>query len=98
MKAIKKLVNQINEEIEGACDYAEKYVDMKAHDNKWASQYKSMAEDELRHSDILHQIAVEEIALLRKIYQPTSDMEKTWEESHMKYVEKTAWIRQMLSM
>lgn len=98
MKAIKKLVNQINEELEGACDYAEKYVDMKAHENQWAASYKKMAEDELRHSDTLHQIAVEEITLLRNVYQPTPEMEKAWEESHMKYVEKTAWIRKMLAM
>lgn len=98
MKSIKKYVKQINEEIEGACEYAEKYIELKAHDNAWATQYKKMAEDELRHSDILHQIAVEEIELLRNVYQPTPDMEKAWEESHMVFVEKTAWVRQMLSM
>ena len=47
MRAIKKYVEAIEEEIEGAKDYAEKYVEAKAKgDIGRANRYKEMAGDE----------------------------------------------------
>lgn len=99
MTIIKKMVDAIEEELEGAENYAEKYVECKAkgHSQK-ASHYKEMAEDELKHSSWLHEWAVQEIDELSKIYIPPPDMMEKWEKAHKEYVAKAALIRQMLAL
>ena len=99
MRAIKKYVEAIDEELEGAKDYAEKYVEAKAKgDVSRANRYKEMASDELKHSSYINEWAVNEIASLSKVYTPPVEMLKKWDEAHAKYVENVAWIRQMLAM
>ena len=99
MKRIKELVNHIDEEIQGAKDYAEMYVDMKAKNNvSWANKFKDMASDELKHAMIMHDYVVQEIEELRKVYTPPQDMLDKWDEEHKKYVEQVAWIKQMLTL
>lgn len=99
MRSIKAYVEHIDEELEGAKDYAEKYVEAKAKGNmSIANKYKEMASDELRHAGYVHEFAVAEIDALSKVYTPPVEMQKKWEEAHKEYVEKAAWIRQMLSM
>lgn len=99
MKKIQNLVDQMCEEIESAKDYAECYLDFKAKGNSaWASKYKGMAEDELKHAMIIHDRAIEEITTLQKVYTPPVEMEEKWNEAHKKYVEKAAWVKQMLAL
>jgi hypothetical protein len=99
MRAIKKYVEAIDEEIEGAKDYAEKYVECKAKgDMSKANRYKEMASDELKHAMYQHEWAVAEISEISKVFVPPADMEEKWEKAHKEYVEKTAWIKQMLSL
>lgn len=99
MKMIKRYVDCLDEELEGAQKYAEKYVEFKANDNsKWSAKFKTMAEDELRHAMNIHDLVVEEIEKLRKVYTPTQDMLDKWDVAHKEYVDKAAWIKQMLSL
>ena len=99
MKKIQNLVDQIKEELEDAKNYAETYLDLKARgQTAWANKYKGMAEDEVRHSQIAHDHAVEEIGLLSKVYTPPAEMEEKWNMAHKEYVEKAAWVKQMLTM
>lgn len=99
MKMIKRYVDCLDEELEGAQKYAEKYVEVKANENtKWSSKFKVMAEDELRHAMIIHELISEEIEKLNKVYTPSQDMLDKWDEAHTEYVEKAAWIKQMLSL
>lgn len=99
MTKIKNLVDQIDEEICGAKEYAEKYVEYKAKGNSnRANRYKEMANDELKHATYIHDMTVEDIEELRKVFKPTVEMQETWDKSHVKYVEKVAWIKQMLAM
>jgi len=99
MTKIKKYVDAIDEELAGAKEYAEKYVEYKSSGNMArANKYRDMSNQELLHSTFLHDFAMEDIAELNKVFQPTEEMEKKWDESHKHYVEKTAWIRQMLQM
>lgn len=98
MKIIKKMVDRIDDEIESAQNYAEKYLELKAADDPDSSKYKDMANDEIRHATFIHDIAVKKIDLLRNVYTPPFNMEKKWEESHKLYVERVAWIKQMLQM
>lgn len=99
MRLIKKYVDGIEEEVEGAKDYAENYVEAKAKgDMSKANRYKEMANDELKHASYLHEWAVSEISAISKVYTPPAEMQEKWDKAHVQYVEKAAWIRQMLSM
>lgn len=99
MRIIKNYVDKIDEEIEGAKDYAEKYVEYKAKDDMTtANKYKEMANDELKHAMYEHEWAVREIEKISHIYTAPEDMLEKWEKAHKEYVEKVSWIRQMLSM
>ena len=69
MKSIKNYVDPIDDEIEGAKEYAEKYVECKAKgDMQSANRYKEMATDELKHATYEHEWAVNEIERISKIY------------------------------
>lgn len=93
------MVDKIDEEIESAKEYAEMALDKKASgDSEWYSRFKEMANHELLHSDYMHQYATEYIEMLKRVYKPTTEMQTAWDESHNRYVERVAWIKQMLSM
>lgn len=99
MKVIKELVDKIDDELLGAQDYAEKYVEEKANnDNEWANTFRSMAEVELDHAMKLHSYTTQKIQKISEVYQPSQDMLDKWEASHKQYVEKVAWIKQMLTL
>lgn len=98
MRKIQQLVDCIEEELEGAKDYAEMYLQLKAEGHGMQSRYKEMAGDELKHATYIHDYAVEQINLLRNVYTPPAEMEERWNKAHKEYVEKVAWIRQMMAM
>lgn len=99
MTRIKKLADEIKDELCSAKDYAEEALYYKAKGNgEWYSRYKGMAEDELKHSSILHDRVVSEIEQLRAVMTPPEEMLEKWEHEHKEYVEKAAWVKQMLAM
>jgi hypothetical protein len=96
---IKKLADEIQDELCSAKEYAEKYVEYKAsNDSQWAGRFNEMAKDELKHADYLHELAVNEINKLSSVYTPPTEMMEKWDMDHKKYVEKAAWIKQMLQL
>lgn len=99
MKKIKEYVDYIDDEIEGAKEYAEKYIEFKARGiTNWATSFKDMASQELNHATTIHDIAVKEIEDLKKVFVVPKEMQDVWDEEHKNYVEKVAWIKQMLTM
>jgi len=99
MTKIKKLADEMKEELCSAKEYAEEYLSFKAAENTaWANRYKEMAMDELKHAGYIHERAVMEIEDLREVYTPPQNMLDKWEKDHAKYIEKAAWIKQMLAM
>ena len=99
MTKINELVDRIDDELNDAKDYAEDYLSYKAKNNtNWANRYKEMSMDELKHAGFIHDRAVEEIDELQRVYTPPQEMIDKWNSAHKKYIEKAAWIRQMLSM
>lgn len=47
----------------------------------------------------LHDFAVQDIEQLKSVYpEIPSKMLDKWDKSHVEFVEKTAWIKQMQSM
>lgn len=99
MRMIKKIIEQLDEEIEGAQEYAEKYVECKAKGNMpRANTYKEMATDELKHCTYIHEMAVKEIEEIKRVYTAPVDMQEKWEAAHKVYVERVALIKQMLTL
>jgi hypothetical protein len=41
---------------------------------------------------------VNEINKLSSVYTPPTEMMEKWDMDHKKYVEKAAWVRQMLQL
>ena len=99
MKVIKDLVDKIDDELCDAKQYAEDYLYCKsAGEIKFHKYYFDMAQDELRHAMLLHEIAVAKIEQLNQVYTAPESMKEVWNKSHAEYVEKTAWIKKMLEM
>lgn len=99
MTRIKDLADEIKDELHSAKCYAEEYLTFKAkEDSAWANRYKEMAQEELKHAGYIHDRVVMEIEELRKVYTPPQDMLDKWDSDHKKYIEKAAWIKQMLAM
>lgn len=99
MKMIKDLVDKIDEELEGAKNYAEMYVEYKAKgDTAMASKFHSMAEDEIKHAMIIHDLATKTIEEVGKVFTAPPEMQEAWNKSHVAYVDKTAWIRKMMEI
>lgn len=99
MKKIKEYVEGIADELCGAKDYAEKSLWYKAKGSPRYATYKAMAQTELDHAEKLHQMAVEDIEELKRVYpEVPQEMEDAWVKSHKDFVEKVAWIKQMMAM
>ena len=104
MTKIKKYVDQIAEELDGAKNYIEKALEYKAMGNTPENTtryntYKEMSIQELSHGTNLHQFAVQDIEKLKAVYpEIPSDMMEKWEKAHKEFIEKAAWIKQMQSM
>lgn len=100
MTKIKKYVEDIAEELEGAKHYIEKALEYKASgDSNRYTRYKEMSIQELGHATSIHEFAVQDINRLKEVYPeiPQKMMEK-WEHAHADFIEKAAWIKQMQAM
>ena len=100
MNKIKKYVEDIAEELDGAKHYMECALEYKAMGNTARyTRYKEMSTQELGHAMSLHDFAVQDIEALKAVYPDVpSEMQDKWDKSHVDFVEKAAWIKQMQSM
>ena len=100
MTKIKKYVEGIADELDGAKHYMEKALEYKATGNgDRYNRYKEMSMQELNHAMTLHDFAVQDIEQLKSVYPDIPQkMMDAWEKSHVDYVEKAAWVRQMQAM
>lgn len=99
MRIIQQYVEAIDEELEGAKEYAEKFVEARVKgDTATANRYREMVNDELKHASYEHEWAIREIGELSKLYTPPVSMQEKWDKEHKKYVEAVSQIRQMLEI
>lgn len=99
MKAIKHIVEDIQEELEGAEHYAKLATQYKDTDKTLADMYVKLAEVELGHVNLLHDQAVRII----KEYKASGKespavMQTVWDCEHEKYVDTTAMVKQLIAM
>jgi predicted RNA-binding protein with EMAP domain len=98
MKHIEELIEEICEELDGACEYAEKYIKSKAQGHSLrATKYKSMAEDELTHAGNIKDFAGQDVEEIRRVFELPHEVEEKWERAIKHYAERVAWIRYMLN-
>lgn len=100
MNKIKKYVEDIAEELDGAKHYMESALEYKAAGNADRyNRYKEMSVQELGHAMSLHDFAVQDIEKLKSVYPDVpQSMQDKWDKAHVEFVEKTAWIKQMQAM
>jgi hypothetical protein len=97
MKFLEKVIEGLNEEIDGAKEYAEKYVENMAKGNtSRANKYKEMAGDELKHAGYMRDFAIADIDELKRVYHMTENEEEMWEHAHKKLMNEMALVRYML--
>ena len=99
MKLIHKLIESFEEELEGAKEYAEKYIDSKARGNiVRAEKYSEMAKDELKHAGYMKEFAIKDYEEIKKVYPVPDETEEAFEHALKKSSECMATVKQMLSM
>lgn len=100
MKIIKHLVEDIQEELEGAEHYAKLATQYKEDDRTLADTYAKLANVELDHVNALH----EQVVRIIKEWKATSGketpapMQAVWDWEHEKMVDTESRIKTMLSM
>ena len=99
MKRVGHYIDQMHDELCGAEEYANKYIECKIdqHMDK-AATYKDMAEDELIHATFFHKIAGEELEKVNRVLAPSIEMQEKWTAAQQEFNEKTAWVKSLLSM
>lgn len=99
MKVIKEIVDQIEEEIDGAEKYASMATQYKDEDKALADTYAKLAETELQHVDLLHAQAVRIIkAWQAKGNETPKDMEVLYQWQHDREVQKVKEVKILLSL
>lgn len=99
MKIIKEIVENINDEIEGAEHYATLGTKYKDDDKILADNYVKMAEAELTHVNSLHDQVVRIIkAWQAKGNETPPAMAAIWDWQHGMQVDKVARIKTLIQM
>lgn len=98
MKMVHKIIEHINEELEGAKEYAERYIECRAKGNSSrAAKYKEMANDELRHAGYIYDFAVQDVTDIKKVYPMPVEADDAWNHATKHYAECVAMVKHMLT-
>lgn len=92
---VRKYTDHICEECDGAMEYATKYVEYKKPKTEWASRYKEMAEDELKHAEYLNMMLDEWVDSVSWF---SADDRELMQHAKAKMAEKMAIVRMMLNV
>lgn len=98
MRLIKKMVDQIKEEIHGAGEYLDCAFNLKQEYPKLSQSYYDLAQDELVHIQTLHNGVVALIEETKKKVTPPPFMMELWEEEHVKLIDKTAKLKHKMTL
>lgn len=100
MKVIKCLVEDINEELEGAEHYAKLATQYKDEDRELADVYAKLANVELEHVNALHG----QVSRIIKDWKAASGeetpaaMQAVWDYEHERATDKAAKVKTLLNM
>ena len=97
MKIISKIIDFIDDELEGAEDYAECAVECKTDFPKLASKLIELAKEEMDHFRQLHGEVVRLIEDYRaKNGEPPAEMMAVYTYEHKKQISRAAMIKQLI--
>lgn len=96
MTIIKKIAAMIEEELEGAEEYAECAAKWKDENPALAKVFYDISTDELRHVGLLHTEVVKIIEEHRRTHgEPPAAMMAVWEYLHEKHIKKSNEVRML---
>jgi septation ring formation regulator EzrA len=99
MKMLEKMLDHLEDEIDGAREYAEKYIECKARGNvSRATRYKEMAHDELKHATFLKEMDVADVSELKRTYHMTEEEQSAWDHGQKRLTDQMALVMHILSM
>jgi hypothetical protein len=99
MKLIKELSEMIEEEVEGACDYAKDALKYKESDPILAKTFYDLAGVELQHVSLLHDQVTRIIEQHRREHgEPPVAMQAVYDYLHSRQIEKVNKVRNYLAM
>lgn len=100
MKVIKTIVENIEEETDGAENYAKLATQYKETDKLLADTYAKLAGVELDHVNLLHDQVVRIIKdwKAKTGEEPSASMQAIWEYEHERSIDKVAKIKALLEM
>ena len=94
MKLIKHISEQVEEELEGAAEYAKCANKWKDENPTIAKAYYDMSLDEMRHVDVLHNLVVTEIRNYRNTHgDPPASMQAVYDYLHEQHIEKAGKVK-----
>ena len=97
MKLIDRMTDKICEELEGAWEYTEKFIENRAKGNPRWTKYKEMAMDESHHAENIYEFAVSDLESLQKVYSLSAEEEEKWEHMIKKFAEQVSVLKNTLS-
>lgn len=94
MRIIAKIAEYIEEELEGAEEYAKCALKHKDDHPTLAKTFHDMSSDEMRHVNLLHEEVVRLIEAHRREHgEPPAAMMAVWEYAHEKHIKSAAKIK-----
>lgn len=99
MKIIREISDMIEDEIEGACEYAKKALEWREEYPDVAATLHTLSQEELKHITRLHGLVVDLIQRYReKQGEPPVEMTAVYEYLHRKHIDKVAEIKRYQEM
>lgn len=99
MKIIKKIIDQMHDELEGAGEYADMALKYKDTDKVLADMYYNMSLQEMKHHDDLHAQVVRMIAEYRKEHgEPPVAMQAVYDWEHEKAISNAKEVKAAQAM
>lgn len=98
MQIIAKIVDLIDDELDGACEYAKLAHEEKTEHPRLADKFIELADTEMSHMRALH---IEITKLIEEVRQkdgaPPADMMAIYTYEHGKQIKRAAMIKQMIT-
>ena len=103
MKIIKEIIEHINEEMDGVCEYIEFASKVQGEDEIVFDALMTIIPQEIKHIEIWHEVAVKGINKMKqKLASEGKEtpiyMLEMWNDKHKEYIEEMAKIKYKLEM